>query len=176
MSPAIVFCFPLQYYIICKRGEGRTGSQIFYCWGWATLNYLPVLFFMQNGANGGTAIWLPAITAYMIHVEIMTSQIAWIVLFFLQTGDCIIPKITACILIWMNENKKKRRRKKEKGGLWKVMKGEIILTVRKIKEEIPTIDKSWAGVGDFGWHVNMTHIYWLMDMVFILLHSLQVFW
>jgi len=29
------------------------------------------------------------------------------------------------------------------------MKGGIILTVRKIKEEIPTIDKSWAGVRAF---------------------------
>lgn len=86
---------------------------------------------MQNGANGGIAIWLPAITAYMIHVEVMTSQIAWIVLFFLQTGDCIIPKITAYILIWMNKNKKEER-KKEKEGLC-IMKGEIILTVRKIR-------------------------------------------
>jgi len=46
---------------------------------------------MQNVADEGTAIWQPVIEVYMNHIEIMTSQIAGIVLFFPQKGDCIIP-------------------------------------------------------------------------------------
>lgn len=46
---------------------------------------------MQHGSDEGTAIWQPFTAVYTNHIEVMISQIAWIMLFFPHKDDCIIP-------------------------------------------------------------------------------------